>query len=270
MGIPLRSAVAALAIACAPALSAQSFVSQINGIWEGVYCGANTTTFRVSTRAPQRSWVTEHWCNGFGCGDLDYTITQVDPAARQFTVQAIEGTGFMSRAFSIRYEVAADGASMTGTYIGHARCRDNRLTKVSADAGEGPQFAGSVGPLPTPGRARVAASGLPSDVRASPMADEAGSTECLVTGSRLYEKDIVDQRGEILRTYRDSETRWVYNRCRRDVGYALVVSDSWGTSGTKPRETILPGVTHVWQCFYSTGENPFGMIITRMTDCQRR
>ncbi|MBL8560438.1 MAG: hypothetical protein JNM47_17080 [Hyphomonadaceae bacterium] len=151
MGINWGRAAAILAFATAfVGVAAPSFAieREINGTWQGSYCGNSSTTFRISTADPSRSWVSERWCNAFTCGDLDFRITAVDAANRTFTAQALQGTGFSTGGFSIRFQVSADGQSMTGAYYNHPRCSSNSLRKRSTDPGAGPLFSSTVSALP--------------------------------------------------------------------------------------------------------------------------
>lgn len=263
---PSTRLVVALGVACVAPADAQSFAAQLTGTWQGTYCGGSATTFRIDTRTPQRSWATERWCNGWACGDMDYSITGLDAASRVVTVHAVQGTGFSTAGYDIRFQLSGDGRSMRGTYVGHSRCNDSQLTKISSDPGSGPFFAGSVSPLPSPSAvAAVRASRLPEDVPRAPMRDASGSTECLVSARHMSYKQLLDANGNVVYGDPDRETQWIYNRCSRNVGYTKVLRED----GDPVPQSIAPGDTHIWACEYMRSTNLIGIEYVALAFCRR-
>ncbi|HEU0300800.1 MAG TPA: hypothetical protein VFR37_15165 [Longimicrobium sp.] len=254
-----------LVLASATPSLAQSFASRIHGTWQGGYCGNSTTTFRISTRTPQQSWVTERWCNAFACGDLDYVITEIDPAARTFVVHALEGTAFSSGGYDIHFQVSADGTTMAGAYVGHQRCQGSELSKVSADPGSGPLFTASIAPLPSADRPAVRSANIPPGLQRRGMADDTGSTACLVVATDEETVNDYDAYGRYVNTYVVGSMRWVYNRCTRAAAYSMPARGD-----ARTRVTIASGQTHHWACSYRATYTPFVGSSTEVAYCDQR
>lgn len=109
-----------------------SFTNNINGVWQGTYCG-NSSTSWVFVLSPSRSFAREKWCNGWACGDLDYRITQVSNDQQMIEATSFHARGYSSTGHRIIFKLSGGGNQLDGTYYGHPRCDRIQMRKQTSD-----------------------------------------------------------------------------------------------------------------------------------------
>lgn len=105
------------------------------------------------------------------------------------------------------------------------------------------------------------------------MADTTGSRQCLQQGvisgnSTTY--TLREGSSSASRTLRDHDVKRIRNLCAHSVSYRFNTGAEgvWNTPRIETF-TIGPNETHDWTCYYVSGANAFGTIVTNQSYCTR-
>jgi tetratricopeptide (TPR) repeat protein len=141
----LAFGVAAILLGGGPA-AASDFTNALRGVWDGTYCGGDSTTNWVIDTTPTRAWAHEHWCNGFTCGDVDYRITALNDADDVVQFTPYYAPGWSVTGYTVVMHLS--NSRLDGQFYNHPRCDDIHLQRSNSVVIGGPLQWSSAAPLP--------------------------------------------------------------------------------------------------------------------------